>query len=84
LQLQHKKEEEQCEVFTGHHFVTINSFQEDCDSEVISCSTKQVLSYSEEREFFFEHIITKASFSFGHVLCTKNNDLRILLTLTVE
>jgi hypothetical protein len=63
-------------VFTGHQFVRINSFQEDCDSEVMSCSTKQVLSYSEEREFFFEHSIKKASFSFGHVPCTKKKDLR--------
>jgi len=28
-------------------------FQEDCDSEVTTSSTKQVPSHSEDREFFF-------------------------------
>jgi len=70
-------------VFTGHQFFTTDSFQEDCDSEVTSCSTKQVLSYS-KKIIFFEHSIKKAPFSLGHGPCTKNNDLRIFLTWTVK
>ena len=32
-------EQEQCEVFTGHQFFTINSLQEDYNEELRSCNT---------------------------------------------